>query len=99
MTSILEEFAYGNVSLQAQCFKRDLEFGQALNLVCKNEEKLLDKLDEEGKTLFEKYVDAQSKFNQLTAIKNVIYGYKLGVMMTAEAFVTSGELIAGAGDC
>jgi len=99
MQSILEEFAYGNISPEAQFFTRDSEFGRAMNLVSRNEQKLLDRLGADDKDQFEKYVDAQGEVNRLTAMKNLLYGYKLGVVMTAEAFVTSGELIAGAEDC
>jgi hypothetical protein len=57
-------------------------------------EKLLERLNEDDKILFQKYVNAQGEDNQLTATSNLIYGFKLGLTMTAEAFVTSGELIA-----
>jgi len=99
MQSILEEFAYGNISPEVQCFKRDSQYGEAMRAVSSNEEKLFGRLGGEDKDLFQKYVDAQGEVNQLTAVKNLIYGYKLGVLMTAEAFMTSGELIAGEGDC
>lgn len=52
-------------------------------------------LDGEEKIIFQKYVDAQGEVNQLTAVKNIVYGYKLGLLMTAEAFLTSGDLISG----
>jgi len=54
--------------------------------------------NDEDRIIFQKYVDAQSEINQLTAAKNLIYGYKLGLLMTAEAFVTCGDLIAEAGE-
>ena len=98
MKSILEEFAYGNISPEAQYFKRNSAYGEAMSAVSSNEEKLYAKLNGEEKDLFQKYVDAQGEVNQLTAVKNLIYGYKLGVLMTAEAFITSGDLIAGEGD-
>jgi len=95
MQSILEEFAYGNVSPEPRFFKRDSAYGQAMGAVSINEEKLLARLDGEEKELFQKFVDAQGEVNQLTAAGNLVYGYKLGVLMTAETFLTSGDLIAG----
>ena len=95
MRSILEEFAYGNISPQVQTFKQNSRFGQAMRAASSNEEELLGKLDAEEKIIFQKYVDAQGEVNQLTAVKNLIYGYKLGLLMTAEAFITGGECIAG----
>ena len=93
MKSILEEFAHGNLS-PSQIIKGDSELRQAMYFVSVNEEKLLNKLNEEEKVILQKYIDAQNEVNQLTAVKNFIYGYKLGLAMTAEAFVTCGELIA-----
>jgi len=98
MQSILEEFAYGNISPEAQCFKRNSPYGEAMSAVSSNEEKLLRILDGEEKILFQKYVDAQGEVNQLTAVKNLVYGFKLGLLMTAEAFITGGDLIAGRED-
>ena len=98
MRSILEEFAYGNISPEVRYFKHDSAYGRAMRAACSSEEKLLGKLNGEERTLFEKYVDAQEEVNQLTAAQNLVYGYKLGLLMTAEAFVTGGDLIAGEGE-
>jgi len=95
MRSILEEFSYGNISPESQYISRNSELGQATALTAKLEEKLLEKLNTEERETLEKFVDAQSEVNQLTAVTNLIYGYKLGVLMTAEAFITGGDLIAG----
>lgn len=95
MASILEEFAYGNITPEAQGFKRDSRFGRAMELVSRNEQKLLERLGADDRELFQKYIDAQGDVNQLTAVDNLIYGYKLGLIMTAEAFVGMDSLIAG----
>lgn len=99
MRSILEEVAYGNISPEVQCFKRNSRYREAMSAVSGNEEKLLGRLNEEEKSIFEKFVEAQGEVNQLTAVKNLVYGYKLGVLMTAEAFMTSDGLIAGEEEC
>jgi len=99
MRSILEEFACGNISPEVQYFKRSSEYGQAVGAVSINEDKLLVRLDEEEKILFQKYVDAQGEVNQLTAVESMIYGFKLGLLMTAESFMKSGDLVAGERDC
>ena len=95
MESILEEFAYGNVSPENQYVKRGSRYDGAMKSVSVNEEKLFRMLEGEEKIIFQKYVDAQGEVNQLTAVKNIVYGYKLGLLMTAEAFLTSGDLISG----
>ena len=98
MRSILEEFAYGNVSPEAQYFDKNSRYGKAIELVERIEEKLMNRLDIDDKDLFEKYVDAQAEANQLTAVKNFVYGYKLGMIMTAESFVGIDDLYVGGED-
>lgn len=70
-----------------------------MGLLTRNEQKILDRLGTEDKALFEKYVDAQGEVNRLTATNNFIYGYKLGLIMTAEAFVGRNDLVIGEEDC
>ena len=98
MKSILEEFAYGNISPEAQCFERNSAYGRAVKTLSDTEEKLLKRLGAEEKSLFEQFSSVQGDLNQLTAVSNLVYGYKLGLLMTAEAFFTSGGLIAGEGE-
>jgi len=88
MQSILKEFAYGNVTLQPQSFKCE-----AMQFVVINEEKLLARLNEEEKEIFQKFVEAIDEVNSLEATENLVRGYKLGMLMTAEAFITGGDLI------
>jgi hypothetical protein len=65
-----------------------------MELVSRNEQKLLDRLSVDDKDLFQRYVDAQGEVNQLTAVKNLVYGYKLGLIITAEAFIGMDDLYA-----
>ena len=92
MISILEEFAYGNVTPEDQRFEKNSRYGRACALTARIEQELLDKLDGDDSALFQKYVDAQGEVNQLTAVKNLIYGFKLGLTMTAEAFLGIDDL-------
>ena len=95
MQSILEEFAYGNVSPEVQFFKKDSKYGRAIELLSRIEDKLVGRLEAKEKDMFEKFVDAQSEVNQLTAVHHLIYGFKLGLIMTAEAFIGMDELYRG----
>ena len=94
MKSILEEFVCGNISPEFQTFERDSLYGQALAAVVHNQEDLLAKLNDEQKVMFQKLSDSLDELNNITHVKNVVQGYKLGVLMTAEAFITSGDLFA-----
>ena len=92
MRSILEEFALGNITPENQTFKRNSKLGQAMSAVCSSEAKLLNRLNDEEKDIFQEHVDAQIEVVHLTAVQNLVYGYKLGLLMTAEVFITSNEL-------
>jgi len=89
MRSILEEFAHGNIPPEAPL---DSRYRQALRAVCDSQEKLSSKLSDEEKLGLQKFNDAHSELNRLTALQNFTYGYKLGLLMTAEAFVTCNEI-------
>lgn len=92
MTSILEEFAYGNLSSQAYLDK-DAQYRETAEIVLCNERKLREKLGAEYQSQLETYLDMQHELIQLTAVKNLMYGYQLGLLMTSEAFITSGDLV------
>jgi len=94
MKSILEEFFYGNISPEAQSVERGSYYHEVMSIIASTEGKLLVRLSEEEKEILQKFTDAQMELNRLTSIRSQIYGYKLGVLMTAETFVTGGELIA-----
>ena len=99
MMGILKEFVYGNISPEVQCFKQDSEYGRVMQHLTGIEQKILDRLGADDKAQFEKYIEAQAEVNRLTVVDNLIYGYKLGVTMTAEAFVgTSNLFVGGEGD-
>ena len=67
-----------------------------MRVISRNEEKLLERLNGEGKEILKTVLDAQMELNQLTATKSQIYGFKLGLFMTAEVFVTGRDLVVGA---
>ena len=94
MRSILEEFAQGNIYPDNQPLKRDSPLGQATDAVFECEEALLKHLNDEEKVLLDAYTDAQIELHRLTATKSLVYGYKLGLLMTAEAFLTSKDLLS-----
>jgi len=95
-SSILKEFFHGNISPESQSFKHDSRYREVMRVICKAEEKLLEQLNGEEKEVFKVFSDAQMELTWLTAINSQIYGYKLGVTMTAEAFITGRELVTSA---
>ena len=96
MRSILEEFAYGNIHPNERFYNKDSELGKARILASRIEENLRERLNTEEVDILGTLIDAQVEVSRLTEMKDFLYGYRLGVIMTAEAFVTGGDLIAGA---
>ena len=94
MQSILETFAYGNMSPNAQPCEENMYYSDAMRALRRNEEKLLEKLNEDEKGIFETYMNAQDQVRQLTAVRYWIDGYKLGLLLTAHVFVSDSDLVS-----
>ena len=58
---VLEEFWYGNINLMEKPFQRQRKFDKVFGLFTKNEEKLLETLNEQEKEIFEKFKVAMMK--------------------------------------
>ena len=99
MKTILEEFAYGNISPEPRFFKKDSHYGRTMKTVSDNEEKLLSMLDENAQAMLKQFTEAQAEISLLSCVDRFIYGYRLGVLMTMEVFNGKGDLIAGGEDC
>jgi len=95
MRNILEEFAHGNVPLEARDFKRNSRFDRALKQVVASEAKLLEALELKDHGIVTDYSEAQLELNSLTGTDKFIYGYRLGVLMTMEVFNGKDSLVVG----
>lgn len=95
MISILEEFAYGNVSTEPRFFKRDSHYGHIMQVLADSEEKLFSLVDGQVKEALEQFSEAQEEINLLSGTDRFIHGYRLGVLMTMEVFNGKKDLIIG----
>jgi len=86
MTNIFEKLANGEISLDNSPYNNDVEYKQALAASSTYREKLLTTLNDEEKAIFEKFSDAQLEIESHSTTHSFTYGYKLGVVLTAEAF-------------
>lgn len=87
MESIIEELYYGNISPSERSCRRSGEYAHILQLVTQNEEKLTEALTEAQKETFDKFKDGTSELNGMTEITAFSLGFKLGLRLTAEAFI------------
>ena len=92
MSSLLEEFFYGCISHEARAFKEGPQYQEISQVIEHLKEDILPTLAPNEKALFAKYTSAQEERAKLIAIQNQIHGYKLGLIFTAESFVTQREL-------
>ena len=95
MTSILEEFARGNISPEPRFFKRDSNYGRTMQKLTDCEKRLLDALDGELKQDFTTYIAAQSEISLLSGIDRFMNGYQLGVLLTMDVFNNKDNLFVG----
>ena len=87
MESIIEELFYGNITPSERSYRRTGEYAHILQLVTRNEEKLTETLTEAQKETFEKFKDGTSELNGMTEVTAFSLGFKLGLRLTAEAFI------------
>ena len=88
MESIIEELYYGNITPSEHCYRRTGEYAHILKLVARNEEKLAETLTEAQKETFEKFKDGTSELSGMTEVTAFTLGFKLGLRLTAEAFIS-----------
>ena len=92
MKNILEELYYGNIRPDTRYYSQNSEFVELARLKTVNQDKLLALLNDNGKDLFEKYSEAQSDMEDMIRYSNFTYGFKLGVLLMAEAFMDKEEI-------
>lgn len=82
--SVLEELWYGNLEPSEFSFSSSQEYKELLNLVSRNEEKLLSTMTQEQKELFSRYSDCVREFQSLTELLLFQSSFKLGARMMVE---------------
>ena len=98
LSSILEEFARGNISPEPRFFKKDSHYGHTMKTLSDNEKALLDALDGDLKEKLAAYIDAQGEISVLSGVERFKYGYSLGVLMTVAALNNMENLLIGGSD-
>ena len=89
---ILEELYYGNIRPNAKFYGENAAFMELTRLLEKNRENLLEHLSEKEKETFEKFIVTQAEMDEMIQYENFSYGFRLGVMLTAEAFTGMKEM-------
>ena len=82
---LIEDLFYGNICPCEKHLTRGSEYLQLLNLAVKNEEKFSAILSPQQKEMFEKLKDCMTDMNNKLEKESFIDGFRLGVMLVAEA--------------
>ena len=87
MRSITEELYYGNISPSDRDIIKGGTYSHILNLVTRNEDELMQTLTQAQQETFEKFKDGTSELSSMTEVTAFTIGFKLGLRLTAEAFI------------
>lgn len=82
--NILEEFWYGNIEPAEYEPASSKECREALQLIVRNEEKLLSTMTDEQKSLFSRYTEAIREYQAMTERLLFQNSFKLGARMMLE---------------
>ena len=87
MSSIIEEFYYGNIEAQTLSTEITPKLKKKLSALVKMEEELTEMLSEKEKELFINYVLAYNEFSSIGNSDSFISGFRLGARFTFDTFV------------
>ena len=87
MSSIIEEFYYGNIEPQELSTEITPKLKKKLSSLVKKEEELSAMLPEKEKELFAKYVSAYNEFSSISNADSFISGFRLGARFAYDIFV------------
>ncbi len=86
MKTILELFAQDEIKVNSRSYEYSKEHLKTYEKLEELEEMIIEKLDDEGKKLFDKYNDIISDLRGITRTEEFIYGYQLGSLMMIDIY-------------
>ena len=88
MSSILEDFYYGNIEPQTLSTEITPKLKKKLSALVRKEEELTEMLPEKEKELFVNYVLAYNEFSSIGNSDSFISGFRLGARFTYDTFIS-----------
>jgi hypothetical protein len=89
--SILEELWYGNIAPNERYLRNSAEYKKLLELLARNQDALLSRLNDEEKATFEKYADCMNEMACITEQDAFIKGFTLGAKIIIEVMTAENE--------
>ena len=87
MSSIIEDFYYGNIEPQELNTELTPKLKKQLSNLAEKEEQLTARLNGEDKELFQNYVNAYIEFSTTSNADSFITGFRLGAKFTYATFL------------
>ena len=87
MSSIIEDFYYGNIEPQELSTEITSKLKKKLSDLVKKEEELTEMLPEKEKELFTNYVNAHNEFSSISNSDSFISGFRLGARFSYDTFI------------
>ena len=84
MRSILEELFYGNICPNTDCRSHDKETKQLMGYIADHHDNLLFTLNDQQKTLLEKFDDCYNELTDINEREIFSYAFKLGMRIAIE---------------
>ena len=91
MRDTLEALYYGNITPCDKRIKSGTQLQQVLDEAEQWEERLVAKLDDEGKNLLHRMSDAENEAASTIALENFILGFRLGMRLAVEGLLGGGD--------
>ena len=86
MKSILELFAQDKIKVDERSFDYTIDYLDKLKKKQILEEKIIDKLGEEGRDLFDEYDDMIAQLQSDIRMEEFVYGYQIGALMMIDTY-------------
>lgn len=83
---ILEDLYHGNINPTVKQFHRGTQYDEALQCMCRHEEKLESMLEGKEKEIFEKFKDCVNEVHEFDQEDAFVTGFRLGARMIIETF-------------
>ncbi len=87
MKKMIVDLWNGNLEPIATCGRNNAEIKKVVRLIERNRDKLVDKLDEKQKVIFEKYDSCINEYLVLITEQAFSDGYSVGSKLLAEALI------------
>ena len=87
MSNFIEDLYYGNIEPQELSTELSGKLKNKLSNLAEKEEQITERLNGEGKELFQNYVSSYIEFSTTSNADSFISGFRLGAKFTYDTFV------------